>query len=129
MRNLILLMPAFFIKAMPRTRTKSAATEQFQLALSLQRLLTSMSGRSQLMTGMLLKQRLSFLHPGGFASYSPVSVFSGPCHRTSVNYQKAISPIVIAGFTIPFVTGAKHVGLVRSIDGNLPHIKYRKLLP
>ena len=48
-RNLILLMPAFFIKAMPRTRTKLAATEQFQLALSLQRLLTSISERSQLM--------------------------------------------------------------------------------
>ena len=50
-------------------------------------------------------------------------VFSAPRHKNMVSYQKAISPLPIDGVTINFVTNAEHVGLIRSTDGNLPHIQ------
>ena len=52
-------------------------------------------------------------------------VFSAPRHKSIVSYQKAISPIAIDGVNINFVTTAEHVGVIRSTDGNLPHIQGR----
>ena len=50
-----------------------------------------------------------------------------------VSYAKLISPIHIGNTTIPFVDSAEHVGVLRSVSGNLPHIhqrlvKHRKAL-
>ena len=59
-------------------------------------------------------------------------VFSPPgCD--SVKYAKALSPIHIGNKVIPFVDSAEHVGILRSVNGNLPHIhqrivKHRKAL-
>ena len=42
-----------------------------------------------------------------------------------VEYQKAISPISINNMKINFTDSAEHVGITRSIIGNLPHIQSR----
>ena len=52
-------------------------------------------------------------------------VFSAPRHKFLVNYQKAVSPIEIDDVPIEFVTSTEHVGIVRSTEGNLPHIQTR----
>ena len=52
-------------------------------------------------------------------------VFSAPRHKDLVSYQQAISPISINGTPIKFVSTAEHVGVIRSISGNLPHIQGR----
>ena len=41
------------------------------------------------------------------------------------NYVKLISPIHIGSDNIPFVDNAEHVGVLRSVTGNLPHIQQR----
>ena len=52
-------------------------------------------------------------------------VFYATKHKPLVNYQKAVSPIKIDGLPINFVTATEHVGIIRSSDGNLPHIQGR----
>ena len=52
-------------------------------------------------------------------------VFSAPRHKDLVSYKQAISPININGTPIKFVSTAEHVGVTRSISGNLPHIQGR----
>ena len=42
-----------------------------------------------------------------------------------VEYQKATSSLKIDGVVIPFVEEADHVGITRSINGNLPHLQGR----
>ena len=54
-----------------------------------------------------------------------IMVFSAPRHKELVSYQKAVSPIEIDNIPIKFVTTAEHVGITRSVDGNLPHIRGR----
>ena len=48
--------------------------------------------------------------------------FAAPHHQHLVDYQKMVSPIKIDDIDIEFATSAEHVGIVRSVDGNLPHI-------
>ena len=48
-------------------------------------------------------------------------------------YAKLVNPVHIGTTTIPFVDSAEHVGVIRSVSGNLPHIhqrlvKHRKAL-
>ena len=43
----------------------------------------------------------------------------------AVSYAKIISPISINGTAIPFSDSAEHVGIVRSVHGNLPNILAR----
>ena len=43
----------------------------------------------------------------------------------SVDYAKTVSPISISGTPIAFSNSAEHVGIVRSIEGNLPNILER----
>ena len=45
--------------------------------------------------------------------------------ETEVDYAKIISPINIYGQSIPFSDSAEHVGIVRSVHGNLPNIQAR----
>ena len=42
-----------------------------------------------------------------------------------VKYVKLVSPIHIGTTEIPFVDIAEHVGIMRSVSGNLPHIQQR----
>ena len=51
--------------------------------------------------------------------------FSSFRQKLSVDYQKAVSPININNSDIEFVNDAEHVGIVRSVHGNLPHIQQR----
>ena len=51
--------------------------------------------------------------------------FSSFRQKLSVDYQKAISPININNADIEFVNDTEHVGIVRSVHGNLPHIQQR----
>ena len=51
--------------------------------------------------------------------------FSPPGYEAVVEYAKIISPINIDGNFIPFTDSAEHVGIVRSIDGNMPNILSR----
>ena len=47
-------------------------------------------------------------------------------HQTKyVKYSKLISPLHINQIPIPFVSTAEHVGVLWSVDGNLPHIHQR----
>ena len=47
-------------------------------------------------------------------------------HQTKyVKYSKLISPLHINQIPIPFASTAEHVGVLRSVDGNLPHIHQR----
>ena len=52
-------------------------------------------------------------------------VFSSSAQKLLTEYQKAVSPISIDNTQIKFVTATEHVGVVRSIHGNLPHIQSR----
>ena len=52
-------------------------------------------------------------------------VFSAPRHRDIVDYYKAVSPIEINHTPIKFVDNTEHVGIIRSVHGNLPHIQHR----
>ena len=52
-------------------------------------------------------------------------VFSSPRENDLVTYQKEVCPIQINGTPIKFVTTAEHVGIIRSVDGNLPHLQSR----
>ena len=54
---------------------------------------------------------LMFLPPGGETDY--------------VRYYKSVSPIHINNTHIPFTDTAEHVGVTRSVNGNLPHIHGR----
>ena len=45
--------------------------------------------------------------------------------RVADNYMEMMNPIVINDTTIPFSECAEHVGILRSTDGNLPHIMKR----
>ena len=49
------------------------------------------------------------------------------CNRESdyVKYANLLSPINIDNTTIEFVSSAAHVGVLRSVSGNLPHIHQR----
>ena len=49
--------------------------------------------------------------------------FSASSHKALVSYKEAVSPIEINGISIAFVSSAEHVGIVRSVDGKLPHIQ------
>ena len=42
-----------------------------------------------------------------------------------VKYAKLLSPLHIGKTTIPFASTAEHVGILRSVTGNLPHIHQR----
>ena len=42
-----------------------------------------------------------------------------------MDYVKRISPIHIGNDKIPFVENAEHVGVIRSVTGNLPHLHQR----
>ena len=48
-----------------------------------------------------------------------------PAMASSVEYFKLTSPVNIQGTSIPFVTTAEHVGILRSETGNLPNIMSR----
>ena len=48
--------------------------------------------------------------------------FSAPRHKLDVDYHKATSPITISQVPIEFVDNTEHVGVIRSIHGNLPHL-------
>ena len=48
--------------------------------------------------------------------------FAAPHHHQLVEYQKLVSPINIKDVHIEFATSAEHVGIVRSVEGNLPNI-------
>ena len=48
--------------------------------------------------------------------------FCPPGSESEVDYAKIISPISINGSAIPFCDSAEHVGIVRSVLGNLPNI-------
>ena len=52
-------------------------------------------------------------------------VFAAKQQKHSVNYQKAVTPLVINNKTIEFTDNAEHVGIIRSTEGNLPHIQNR----
>ena len=51
--------------------------------------------------------------------------FAAPRHKLLVDYQKAVSPITINQVPISFTDAAEHVGVTRSVHGNLPHIQTR----
>ena len=48
-----------------------------------------------------------------------------PTESQYVKYTKLLSPIHISNNVIPSVTTAEHVGILRSVTGNLPHIQQR----
>ena len=52
-------------------------------------------------------------------------VFAPKQHKHLVNYQKAVTSLSINDTTINFTDVAEHVGVIRSTDGNLPHIQNR----
>ena len=52
-------------------------------------------------------------------------VFAPSSQKHLVAYSKAINPITINQTQIKFVDNAEHVGIIRSIHGNLPHIQNR----
>ena len=45
--------------------------------------------------------------------------------QPSAEYQKAISPVSINGARVAFVDAAEHVGIIRSVSGNLPNLLRR----
>ena len=51
--------------------------------------------------------------------------FCPPGCELEVDYAKISSPIYINGTFIPFSESAKHVGVIRSVHGNLPNILAR----
>ena len=58
------------------------------------------------------------------ASKTKLLVFSRE-ESTYVKYSKLISPLHMDKTPIPFATTAEHVGVLRSVNGNLPHIHQR----
>ena len=48
--------------------------------------------------------------------------FSPPSLESSSRYWKLVSPISLGNKKIPFTNEAEHVGIVRSVQGNLPNI-------
>ena len=48
--------------------------------------------------------------------------FCPPGSESETTYAKIVSPISINGSFIPFSDSAEHVGIIRSVDGNLPNI-------
>ena len=48
-----------------------------------------------------------------------------PKHEYLVDYAKLTNPVTISGASVEFVEEAEHVGVVRSTDGNMPHILQR----
>ena len=46
-------------------------------------------------------------------------------HKILVEYAKLINPVTINGDTVNFVKEAEHVGVLRSVDGNMPNILQR----
>ena len=59
------------------------------------------------------------------AEKTKLMVFASKHLKHTVNYQKAVTPLVINDKTIEFTDVAEHVGVIRSPDGNLPHIQNR----
>ena len=55
-------------------------------------------------------------------SKTKLQVLSLPSHADRVYYDQIINPIQINGKYISFSDKAEHVGVLRSVDGNLPHI-------
>ena len=51
--------------------------------------------------------------------------FSSRNQQFLTEYYKAVSPIEINGTPIKFVSETEHVGIVRSVHGNLAHIQNR----
>ena len=51
--------------------------------------------------------------------------FCPPGCEMEVEYAKIVSPINIDGISIPFSESAEHVGIVRSVHGNMPNILAR----
>ena len=58
------------------------------------------------------------------SSKTKLLVFS-PEETNYVKYVKLLSPIHIGNTVIPFVDSAEHVGILRSVSGNLPHLHQR----
>ena len=48
-----------------------------------------------------------------------------PRHSALVEYAKVVNPVTIDSETVKFVHEAEHVGVLRSIYGNMPHILQR----
>ena len=48
-----------------------------------------------------------------------------PMESNVVKYARILSPIHISDKEIPSVSSAEHVGVIRSVAGNLPHIQQR----
>ena len=46
-------------------------------------------------------------------------------HQLLVDYAKLINPVTINGQTVEFVSEAEHVGVIRSVCGNMPNILAR----
>ena len=46
-------------------------------------------------------------------------------NKLILDYQKAINPVNLNGIKIDFVQSAEHVGVIRSVDGNLPNLLNR----
>ena len=59
------------------------------------------------------------------AEKTKLMVFSSKEHKHTINYQKAVTPLVINNTTIEFTDTAEHVGVIRSSSGNLPHVQNR----
>ena len=51
--------------------------------------------------------------------------FTPPNQNHLINYLKSVHPITINQTPINFVENAEHVGIIRSVHGNLPHIQNR----
>ena len=59
------------------------------------------------------------------AQKTKLMVFAPKHLKQSVKYQKAVTPLTINNKTIEFTEFAEHVGVIRSPEGNLPHIQNR----
>ena len=59
------------------------------------------------------------------ADKTKLQVFSNKNSDLKAYYAKVVNPINIDGEVVSFVNEAEHVGIIRSISGNLPHISGR----
>ena len=59
------------------------------------------------------------------AEKTKLQVFSNKATWQQAYYDSVISPMNIDGESLAFVNETEHVGLIRSVDGNLPHILSR----
>ena len=59
------------------------------------------------------------------ADKTKLQVFATKTMQEAVNYAKMTNPVMINGKKIEFVDSAEHVGVLRSITGNLPSILAR----